>query len=328
MHHVSPAHSTNVRSPIVPWLLRAGFATASALAPSVAAAAAERLFLTPPRRRRTRRERDAVASGDPFLVRFGRERLRAWRFGEGPAVLLVHGWGGSAAQLAAFIPPLVSAGCSAVAFDAPAHGASTGDVASMPAFADALSTVASKFEARAAVGHSIGAAGIGFALGHGLPLDVAVLLSPPRSPAEFFQRFCEALGLRRKVRDAARARLERRFGAALDHFDLPRHVARTTTPLLVFHDRNDREVPWSDGVAIAGSRPDVALVSTEGLGHMRILRDGSVAASAAAFVQKHLSRCACGLLAEDGGAPVPRCAQCSLERELFDRYSRPSGRPV
>ncbi len=327
MHVVSPAHSTNVRSPAAPWLLRA-LAAVGALAPSMAAAAAERLFLTPPRRRRPRRERDATGSGDPYVIRFGRERLRAWHFGEGPAVLLVHGWGGWGAQLSSFIPPLVSAGCSAVAFDAPAHGASTGGVASMPAFADALSTVAGRFDARAAVGHSIGASGIGFALGHGLALDAAVLVSPPRSPAELFQRFCDALGLRPAVRDAARARLERRFGAALEHFDLPAHVARTTTPVLVFHDRNDREVPWTDGAAIAASCPDASLVSTEGLGHRRILRDESVAVSAAAFVRDHLARCACGRLAADDGGAVSRCTQCALERELFDRSSRPYGRPV
>jgi pimeloyl-ACP methyl ester carboxylesterase len=306
----------------VPWLVRAGFATVSAVAPSMAAAAAERLFLTPPRRRRPRRERDAVASGDPFVVAFGRERLHAWRFGEGPAVLLVHGWGGRAGQLASFIPPLVAAGCAVVAFDAPAHGKSTGATASLPVFAEALSTVAARFGARAAVGHSVGAAGVGLALGQGLQLDAAVLLSPPRSPAEYFLRFCDALGLRHEVRDAARARLERRYGVVLEHFDLPGHVARTSTPLLVVHDRDDREVPWSDGFAIARSRPDAALVSTEGLGHGRILRDESVAASTAAFVWKHLARCACGRLAEDDGGPEARCAQCALERELFHRPSR------
>ncbi len=322
MRHALPAHSTNVRSVSAPWVLRAGFATATALAPSIAAAAAERLFLTPPRRRRFRRERGNVVSGDAFVVPFGRERLRAWRFGEGPAVLLVHGWGGRAGQLASFVPPLVSAGCAVVAFDAPAHGQSTGDVASVPAFADALSTVAATFGARAAVGHSVGAAGLGLALGHGLPLDAAVLLSPPRSPAEFFRRFCDALVLRRDVRDATRARLERRFGATLEDFDLPGHVARTATPLLVFHDRNDREVPWTDGLAVARSAPGAALVSTEGLGHRRILRDESVVASTAAFVRTHLARCACGRPAEDFHGPGARCAQCALERELFDRSLR------
>jgi uncharacterized protein (DUF983 family) len=61
---------------------------------------------------------------------------------------------------------------------------------------------------------------------------------------------------------------------------------------------------------------------TEGLGHRRILRDPSVAASATAFLAKHLDRCGCGRLAERGASPLPTCAQCAMERDLYDRASR------
>jgi pimeloyl-ACP methyl ester carboxylesterase len=322
MRDLESDKSTNVRSLVPPPALRLGLAMTSAVSPRLAALAAERLFLTPPRRRNSRNDRDATRGGEPLVIAFGRERLRAWRFGEGPAVLLLHGWGGRAGQLASFIAPLVAAGCSVVAFDAPAHGGSTGTIASIPAFADALREVAGRVGARAAVGHSMGAAGLGWALGGGLQLDAAVLVSPPRSPAEFFHRFCDALGLSEEVRRGARARLEHRFGASLEDFDIPERVALTSTPLLVVHDRDDREVPWSDGAAIARAGQGAPLMRTEGLGHRRILRDPSVAASATAFLAKHLDRCGCGRLAERGASPLPTCAQCAMERDLYDRASR------
>ena len=56
-------------------------------------------------------------------------------------------------------------------------------------------------------------------------------------------------------------------------------------PLLVFHDRDDAEVPWSDGAAIAGAWPGARLVTTAGLGHRRILRDERVVSQAVAFVK-------------------------------------------
>jgi pimeloyl-ACP methyl ester carboxylesterase len=319
--------STNVRAAHAPWTLRLALATASAVAPSLAAAAAERLFLTPPRRHRARPGREAAGSGETFQVRFGSERLQAWRYGEGPSILLVHGWGGRSEQMARFVPPLVSAGCSVVAFDAPAHGRSSGAIASVPHFADALAEVATRVDARGAVGHSIGAAGLGWALGGGLRLDAAVLVGPPRSPAAFFQRFCDALALTPSVGRAARARLERRFGAPLEAFDLPARVGRSATPFLVLHDRDDREVPWTDGAAIARAHRGGSLLRTEGLGHRRILADPEVVAAAAAFLRSHLARCGCGRLAVADASSALRCAGCALERELFERYERRAPRP-
>src|SRR5512138_842117 len=110
-----PRHSTTVRSPpVAPRTLRAALAASAAVAPALASYAGERLFLRPPRRRATPGDLAALSGGEPFAFASGGETIRAWRFGEGPAVLLVHGWGGAAAQVAPLVAPLVRAGCSAV----------------------------------------------------------------------------------------------------------------------------------------------------------------------------------------------------------------------
>src|SRR5919206_28760 len=90
--------------------------------------------------------------------------------------------------------PLLDAGCSIVAFDAPAHGTSGGRLASVPLFAEAVAAVARASGARAAIGHSMGAAALALAVSRGLALDAAVLVAPPRAPDLFFERFCAALG--------------------------------------------------------------------------------------------------------------------------------------
>jgi len=110
-----PRISTNVR-----------FAASALLFPELAGAWAERLFLTPPR------PRDAAASSldlidakSSLLEHKGRA-IATWTWGarsrEAPAVLLAHGWGGHAAQMRAFVFPLLSAGYRVVAFVQPAHG--------------------------------------------------------------------------------------------------------------------------------------------------------------------------------------------------------------
>jgi hypothetical protein len=305
-------------------LLRLGFAATGAVAPSLTARAAERLFLTPPRRTASRRERE-VPGGDDFAVAVHGEILRGRRFGTGPAVLLVHGWGGRGSQMAAFVPPLVSAGCTAVFFDAPAHGASTGSLASGVAFAEAVASVSQRVEARAAIGHSMGATALGWAVADGLRLDAAVLLGPPRGAAAVFQRFCDALVPRQRVRDALRLRIERRYGVTPEEFDLATRASAASTPLVVFHDRNDPEVAWEDGHAIARAWPGAELVSTSGLGHRGTLRDPAVVTQAAAFVLEHMARCACGRLGSEPVGGTLWCSECAVARELYDRSSRSGG---
>jgi pimeloyl-ACP methyl ester carboxylesterase len=263
---------------------RIGLGMAGAIAPGLAARAAERLFLTPPRHAAPSREREALGAAEPFEVRLGTGRLRCWRFGEGPPVLLIHGWGGRGGQMASLVPALRAAGRAAVVFDGPAHGASSGRLASIPHFAEAVAAVAAQVGARQAMGHSMGAAGLALAMFRGLPMDAAVFLAPPRSPSTWVAQFAEALALRVPLREALDARLRRTLGISPEELDLPTLSGAMRAPLLVVHDRADPEVPWSDGAAIAAAWPGARLLSTEGLGHARILRDAAVTAEAARFV--------------------------------------------
>ena len=68
--------------------------------------------------------------------------------------------------------------------------------------------------------------------------------------------------------------------------------------LLVFHDHDDREVPFAHGDRLAATWPDAELRTTEGLGHRRILRDPDVLAEAVAFVRQGVDAPASDLVRE------------------------------
>ncbi len=96
-----------------------------------------------------------LASSERVTLRFG---LSVLRWGEGPAVLLLHGWAGRPTQFAHLIEQLVGAGYSVYALDAPAHGRSPGREANVVLFAHALLEAAGELPPlRAVVGHSLGA---------------------------------------------------------------------------------------------------------------------------------------------------------------------------
>ncbi len=316
---VSSEKSTNVRL----FALRSSMTVLSAISTGLAARAGERLFLSPPHHPAPARERAALADVERLAFPGRGGILRGWRMGAGPAVLLVHGWGGRSGQLAPLGRALAEAGLAAVAFDGPAHGASDGRIASVSSFADAVGEVAGRVGAVAAVGHSMGGAAVTLALARGLPLGAVVTMGMPRAPAAWFEQFSAALALGPRLREAVRERLERRVGARMADLDLPRLApVRTDVPLLVVHDRGDREVPFEDGAAIAEAWPGARLHATDGLGHRRILRDGAVVEAVVAFLAGALPRCeTCGRLAARPGRS-PRCDGCQMASELWDRDGR------
>ena len=209
-----------------------------------------------------------------------------WHWGDGPLVLLAHGWGSHAGRLTPFVPRLVARGFAVTAFDAPGHGQSRGRFSSLPEFVDALTRVAHAVRPAAVVGHSMGAAAGALALHAGVPARAAVLLAPPADPGAYTLRFARWLGLTEAAAEVMRRRLEQRYAATLEAYRL---VERPPgVPTLIFHDRGDSRVPIADGRALAAAWPDARLIETRGLGHHRILRSPAVLRRAANFLAGRL----------------------------------------
>lgn len=244
------------------------------------------LFLTPPPRRPSSGpEREILERAARTTVDFEGELLPVFRFGTGPAVMLVHGWGGSSAQLGAFVEPLLARGASVIAFDAPGHGEATGTSLAIPRFARAIKRVAETVgPVRAIVGHSMGGAAAAFAVSIGLEVERAVLIGPPASEYEFFQQWFAALELPAQILPLAEQGVVDRVGVTFERLRPQPLMAGVMTPLLVIHDLDDREVPYKDGLAIAGAARHGLLHTTQGLGHRRILRDPSVVLTTVNFV--------------------------------------------
>jgi pimeloyl-ACP methyl ester carboxylesterase len=276
----APARALHEEAPR--WL-RATLSAASVLAPPLAVRWAERLFVAP--RRMKPLSSPILEAGHRFSLSAAGESIAVWSWGDGPTAVLLHGWGGRAEQLVAFVPPLLAAGFSVIAPDAPGHGASSGRESSLLAFAEALEAVAARVgPVHAFVGHSAGAAAAALSMHRGLKVGRAVFVAPPASLADVLVRFAWQLQIPPWTAQAMRRRVESRLGVPMSELDVARIARDARTPLLIFHDPADREVPWKDGAAIARAWPGARLVDVEGAGHNRILRDARVIAQASAFL--------------------------------------------
>ena len=229
-----------------------------------------------------------MQGAERFDIRVGEETtIRAWRWGTGPVVILTHGWEGRGSQLASFVAPLVESGRSVIAFDAPGHGTSDGNRSSLPHFAWALRSVAAAVSDNApdaVIAHSLGCAATTLALREGLVARRVVFISPPLDPTDYTNRFGDILGLEAEIVDRMRMRIEERFLRKWSDYSLAGTARTMTAPLLVIHDRDDQDTLWSEGAALADLWPGARMMSTEGLGHRRILREPAVIEAAAEFV--------------------------------------------
>ncbi len=287
------------------------------VAPAAAGRKAVDLWCTYPAGARTRDFRPAQGAVTRLpAVRAGDVVVETW--GDGPIVYLVHGWGGWRGQLGAFVGPLVAAGYRVVAFDAPGHGDAG------PGFmGPGRGTVMELIEAFEVVGqehgpaagvlaHSLGCTSAAQVLHQGLAAERLVLVSPNGGFEDLVRQFAHVLRLASRTAGDLRAAIDEATGRALADYDIAPLGAEGGMPgTLVVHDRLDHEVAFAEGEAIAAAWPNARLLSTQGLGHQRILTDPGVVAAAVA----HLT----------GSAPAVPRDEVSRLRRTEDFPATPRG---
>lgn len=266
--------------------IRAAMRALSRISPYWAARLAFRLWHYPRRHPEPRREKEWLNSAQQQQVDYLDGQLTLYRWGEGPPVLLVHGWDGRASQMGAFAGPLVNAGYQAVAVDLPAHGRSSGKRTNMLESAAAVHHVGKVVGSLAAViAHSFGAGASAKAIADGLRTDKVVLLSPPANLRWLVDNYHQILNLSAAGAVQFEKILVERYGESVwQQVSTDHNMAQAALDGVIVHDRDDRDVPISQSETLHRAWPQSRLVETTGLGHRRILRDPSVISRCVEYV--------------------------------------------
>jgi pimeloyl-ACP methyl ester carboxylesterase len=280
-------------NPISPELkaLRTGFRFLSAVTPEIAGRVALTLFLTPKRHATKNKRGQIFEKAQNVPVRHGRRQLAAYVWGEGPAILLVHGWASDATRMRAFVGPLLRHGFRVIAFDAPAHGQSAGKQTNLIDFSGAIQSVIAQLgPVDGIVAHSFGAATTLLMLGRSPKIGVkcVVAVGSPADPSKMVDVWTSVLGLPQPIINQMVQRLEDRVGVPMNSLRVDTAVANLTIPGLVIHDKKDSIVPYSEGVAIAQEWQTAELVTTDGFDHRSALRDPKTIRDIRLFLASHI----------------------------------------
>ncbi|MBD3223123.1 MAG: alpha/beta fold hydrolase [Caldithrix sp.] len=258
------------------------FKLTEGLAPSLAGKLAAFLFFKPLNRRPPHRQQVDLNRAETQFIPLRNlpyyhnpsGTYTLYRRGAGPAVLLVHGWGGNALQMAVLVDALVQAGYEAITFDAFAHGKSSGKRTNIMEFVAIIKDIEKRTGGlQAIIAHSLGGMAAAMAVKKGVTIGKLITINAPASIDFIFNAFAAQINVSEKSMQYVACLVERITRTPIDEFSAQQLMSDIQTPGLIIHDRHDKEVPVDQGRLLHENWVNSRLKVTHLLGHRRILRD-------------------------------------------------------
>jgi pimeloyl-ACP methyl ester carboxylesterase len=269
--------------------LRTKFNLLSILSKKKAAEAAVKLFTTP--QIRVQKELPPVfTEANQVDLGFYDYKIKGycWNPGADKKMLILHGFESTSLNFAQYVMPVVEKGFAVYAFDAPAHGRSSGETVNAMVYRDFILTVNEKFGPfKFFICHSFGGLALSLALEE-IPHDETfrvVFIAPATETTTAVDQLFQLFRLRPSLRVAFEEYIKEKGGHGSAWFSVNRASDNIHANLLWVHDRDDDMTPLSDVKPIMNKKfPNFEFHITEGLGHRRIYRDKNVVEKIVNFI--------------------------------------------
>ena len=274
----------------IPTWIRFGVWLSQQMSTSLATQVALYLFFRPQRFKRPVREQemhDHSLQTSCYVLEIDKV-IQVFRFaGKGAKVLLLHGWSGRGTQLFAFANELRKSNAEIVTFDMPGHGQSKGNKTNIVELVACIKEVYAKYGPfDHAIAHSMGSMALLRALRDGIPMKSAAIIGSGDKIRNVFYRFSEQLQFSDKVTEHMIQTVEKQFGMNLESYSSSMSLEHLKMPLLIVHDKDDKETPYTYSKDIHRIANNSELLLTSGLGHHRILRDSKTIQHIVQFINQ------------------------------------------
>lgn len=249
-----------------------------------AAEEAFRLFCTPYTKRREYKVPPIFTKANNLSFRFGAEQVRGFQWWpstpNGRKILICHGFDSYSYKFEKYIQPLLDHGFEVLAFDAPAHGLSSGKTINAAQYRDTILDVCKRFgPIDGMIAHSLGGLAAALALEQ-LPnnmLKRLVLIAPATESTRAINTFFKYLPVPEKVKAEFNNIIHEKGGYPAEWYSVDRVVRQLGTPTLWIHDEEDTVTPYADMEHLLELKlPHLEFEITRGLGHSNVYRDNNV----------------------------------------------------
>ncbi len=227
-----------------------------------------------------RNEESIMSKSKRSSLTVNSKKVKCYSWGSGKKnIMIVHGWSSRASRFYKLIEKLVDANYRVIAFDMPGHGESEGNGATILDVNFILKELQNKFGPfEAIVCHSLGALFSFYALKNGLFAKKIISIS---SVCEFkyaTYRAASFVNLKDRTINALYSKLEKIFRSKTiwTDFSADNKIDDVGSKIIIIHDRFDDYVDYSQSKKINDAAKDSKMISTEGLGHFKILSEDSV----------------------------------------------------
>ncbi len=260
---------------------RTKFKVLSAISNRKAAELALDLFTTP-HLRSNKPLPDIFEEAEQLKFRHYGETVTGYRWNRGGdrKALIVHGFNSSVAKFERYIRPLIKKGYEVLAFDAPAHGFSSGKTLNAVVFKDMVANINKEYgPVKSFMGHSFGCLAICLALEeitHNEDYRVA-LIAPATESKTSIDIFFSTMKLNESVRKEFDDYIYRLRNKPTGWYSVSRAIKNINAKILWCHDQDDKMTPWDDAKKVMDEKyHNIEFLVTNGLGHRRIYRDNKI----------------------------------------------------
>lgn len=265
------------------------------ISPSAAAKAAFELFCTPYTKRKINTEPTVFSKAEKISFEFEHHKINGFRWqpkiSNQHKVLICHGFDSNSYKFERYIDPLLQKGFEVLAFDAPAHGTSTGKTITALLYSNMILKASSIYgNFYAIIAHSFGGIAIALTIEElkDDQLKKLVLIAPATETTRSLNDFCKYLQISKRLKKEMENLIISIAGKPAEWYSVARIIQSITIPTLWIHDRYDKITPFEDMEFLTQKHlPWVTFMITEGLGHS-LYNDDIVAAKILTFISDTL----------------------------------------
>jgi len=281
----------NIKKKVAFLLIRNKLKLLSLISKRLAGKAAFKVFCTPfPAANNNKNS--IFNSGEPLEFTVNNALVKGFRFNQGGTkrILILHGFSSSCRNFHWYIQAFIQHNFEVLAFDAPAHGASSGKQVNALGYSHMIqeaNRLYGPFDGYLA--HSFGGISVSLALeqiAHDENTKL-VLIAPATETISAIDDAFVLLGLKsERIKSALKDEIFALSGQKAEWFSIRRAIKNIKADTLWIHDKDDDVTPLRDALKVKEDAPsNVRFVITSTLGHRKICRDEAVKKQVVDFFQ-------------------------------------------